>query len=199
MREATCLFLVLLPGLCGAAASGIAVKFDAQLSSRDRGLLAGVACNAATADQFDAWTDKRGSSRIEVTVRCKPHAEQQTLPVARYTDCSNARGTWTCNAGQDALMMTLPDASLLAVVAGTVPPRTAIAVVREAMHLSIPPFHGPALVLLKDRCNVSQREAVEFKGATHFQLECTPGIIQLTRDCWKDKCRYFITGGSRTN
>jgi hypothetical protein len=93
--------------------------------------------------------------------------------------------------------MTLPDASVLAVVPGTVTPRAAIAVVREAMQLSIPPFHAPALPLLKDRCNVSQREAAEFKGATHFQLECTPGTIQLTRDCWKDKCRYFIVGGSR--
>jgi hypothetical protein len=190
---------VLASGLCGATAPEAQAKFETQLSSRDRGLLAGIACEAPAADQFHAWTDKRGSSRVAVTVRCKPHAVQQTLPVARYVDCSNARGTWTCGAGLDALLMTLPDASVLAVVPGAVPPRTAIAVVRQAMQLSIPPFHASSLPLLKDRCNVSQREAVEFKGATHFQLECTPGVMQLTRDCWKDKCRYFIVGGHRTN
>ena len=194
-----CCFLALLPSLCAAAAPAVPVKGDAQLSSRDRSLLAGIACDTSGAEQFHAWADKRGSSRIKVTVRCKPHAEQQSLPVARYADCNNASGTWACGMGQDALLMTLPDASVLAVVPGMVPPRTAIAVVREAMQLSIPPFHGSALPLLKDRCNVSQREAVEFKGATHFQIECTPGTIQLTRDCWKDKCRYFITGGSRTD
>ena len=132
-------------------------------------------------------------------MRCKPHAVQQTLPVARHVECRNAKGPWSCDAGQDALLMTLPDASVLAVLPGTVPARSAIAVVREAMQLTVPPFHAPARSLLKDRCRVSQQEAVEFKGATHFRLECTPGVIQLTRDCWNDKCRYFITAGSRTD
>jgi hypothetical protein len=191
--------LALLPGLCSAAAPDAPAKSPVQLSSRDRGLLAGIACGQAGADQFQARTDKRGSSRIEVTVRCKPHATQQTLPVARHVECRNARGSWSCDAGQDAILMTLPDASVLAVVPGTVPARSAIAAVREAMQLTVPPFHAPARSLLKDRCNVSQQEAVEFKGATHFRLECTPGVIQLTRDCWNDKCRYFITAGSRTD
>jgi len=191
--------LALLPGLCSAAVPDAPAKSAVQLSSRDRGLLAGIACGQAAADQFHARTGKPGSSRIEVTVRCKPQTVQQTLPVARLVECRNAKGPWSCDAGQDALLMTLPDASVLAVLPGTVPARSAIAVVREAMQLTVPPFHAPARSLLKDRCRVSQQEAVEFKGATHFRLECTPGVIQLTRDCWNDKCRYFITAGSRTD
>ncbi len=189
-----------LPVVCGAAAPASG-KFPVQLSSHDRTLLSGIACadsGSAGVDRLDAWTTKRGSSRIEVTLRCKPHATLESLPLARYANCDNLTGVWACDQGRDALMMTLPNASVLAVVPDTVPPATAIEVVREAAELTVPPFHGPALPLLKDQCTVSQRDQAEFKGATHFRLECTPGVIQLTRDCWQDKCRYFITGGGKT-
>lgn len=95
-------------------------------------------------------------------------------------------------------MITLSNASVLAVLPGTVAARTAIEVIGETAQLSVPPFHGPAMPWLKDKCVISQGGTAEFKGATHFRLECTPGVIQLTRDCWQNKCRYFIVGGSKT-
>jgi hypothetical protein len=185
--------------LCGTAAP--AGTFPVQLSSHDRGALSRLACASTGApelDRLEAWTTKRGSGRITVELRCKPHATLESLPLARYVNCDNLTGLWTCGEGRDALMMTLSNASVLAVLPGTVAAHTAIEVVGEAAQLSVPPFHGPALPWLADKCVISQRDAAEFKGATHFRLECTPGVIQLTRDCWQNKCRYFIVGGSKT-
>jgi hypothetical protein len=101
---------------------------------------------------------------------------------------------WQCGAGHDALMVKLDESPAFALVPGVVPARTALYLVREAAKLTVPPFHKPAQSWLQDQCTVAQAREAPFKGGMHFDLMCTPGTLIVTRDCWQNRCRFFITG-----
>ncbi|MEY2854239.1 MAG: hypothetical protein RL030_1371 [Pseudomonadota bacterium] len=137
----------------------------------------------------------KGSRQISIDVKCAPHRIEESLPVARLTNCSNRTGSWSCDKGNEALQLTLPDSSVVAVVAKGIAPRTAIELVAQAARKSLPPFHGPAIVLLTDTCTVRQEPTAAFKGAVNFTIACAKGTLAMTRDCWEKTCRYFITGG----
>lgn len=195
MRAETCcaaLFL-LIPQFSGAASPAAT---EVQLSSRDRAQVTAAACGAGRdAGQLRAARQGKGSA-VEVTIRCAPHRTEASLPVAHVTTCSSDKGLWHCAPGQDALMVTLGDSPALALVPGAVPARDALYLVAEADKLAVPPFQKPARGWLQGQCTVAQVRAASFRGGTIFDLKCTPGTLLVTRDCWNDRCRFFITGSA---
>lgn len=132
---------------------------------------------------------------MQIDVKCEPHGTEESLPVARFTRCSNQKAQWSCDTGYEALQMTLPNASVVSVVPDGVTPRTAIELMEKAARQTVPPFHGPAIKLLGETCTVRQEPTAAFKGAVNFTISCTHGTLAMTRDCWEKTCRYFITGG----
>lgn len=169
---------------------------EVQLSSRDRAQVIAAACGAGRdAEQLRASRAGKGSA-VEVAVRCTPHRNELSLPVARVTSCGSEKGLWHCAPGQDALMMKLGDSPALALVPGAVPAREALYLVTEADKLTVPPFQKPARGWLQGQCTVAQMRDATFRGGTIFDLKCTPGTLLVTRDCWKDRCRFFITGST---
>jgi hypothetical protein len=188
------------PGLCGAAAATPAQTYPVQLSARDRDRVAQVACRsagAAGAERFRAYTRGRGSALIEVAVQCTSHRQEESLPVAHYTTCANGTGAWRCEDGYDAVQMRLPDSAVLAVRADGVELHTAIALIRESEKLVFPPFHTPALSLLRGTCTVTRQPDVYSAEFQRFRVDCDPGSFAISKVCPKGKCGYFITEGAR--
>jgi hypothetical protein len=178
-------------GFAGAAApAGEPVN----LSTRDAGQVAAAACTGIGAKGADhiAGSRQRGSRWIHVTVECKPHRTDQSVPVARHTTCDNAQGAWRCDPGREALLVAMPDQSILPVLPDGVTSRTAIEAVREAAKLTIRPFYRPAARVMKGRCTVGETRTASSKGMNSFQIRCGETLIVLTRDCWDGQCRYFI-------
>lgn len=177
--------------VAGAAAP---VVETVRLSTRDAGFVAQAACTgigSPGAERVDG-TKQRGSHSIQVAVECKPHKTEHSTPVARHTTCDNSQGTWRCGPGRDALLMTLPDQSVLPVLPEGVESRMAVEVIKEAARLTIRPFYRPAVKVMKGRCSVSETRTAGSKGMNNFQIRCGETLIHLTRDCWDDQCRYFI-------
>ena len=116
--------------------------------------------------------------------------------MANLTTCSNGRGLWQCDAGADALMVKVDDNAPLALVAGALPAREALSLLTETAKLTVPPFYKPAKMWLQDQCSVVGMRDATFKGGTQFDLQCTRGTLSITRDCWKNRCRFFITSGT---
>jgi hypothetical protein len=191
----------LLPALCCAAAQTSAADgetFPIRLSSRDQAAIGQIACldrGSPGVAHLNAWTQKKGSRQVKIDVKCEPHGIEESLPVARFSRCSNQAAKWSCEAGYEVLQMTLPNASVVSVVPDGVTPRTAIELMEKAARQTVPPFHGPAIKLLGETCRVRQEPVAAFKGAVNFAISCTHGTLAMTRDCWEKTCRYFITGG----
>lgn len=188
-------------GFCCPAALAMATApttFAVGLSSRDQAAVGRIACldkGSPGVAQLDAWTTTRGSRQMQIDVTCEPHRTEESLPVARFTRCTNRAGAWHCDEGFEALQMTLRDSSVVSVVPEGVTPRTAIELMAKAATQTVPPFHGPAIKFLGDTCTVRQESTAAFKGAVNFTIDCTKGRLAMTRDCWEKTCRFFITGG----
>ena len=169
---------------------------EVQLSSRDRALVTTAACAAGrSADKLQPRRAGKDSP-VEVAVQCTPHRTERSRPVAHVTTCSNDKGLWKCAAGNDALMVRLGDAPAMALIPGVVPAETALYLVTEADKLTVPPFHKPARTWMQDQCTVTQTRPATFRGGTVHELQCTAGSLSITRDCWKDRCRFFISGST---
>jgi hypothetical protein len=166
---------------------------EIQLSSRDRAQVSAAACGVAGGDAAELRASRAGKARLNVAVRCRPHGTQESLSLAHVTSCGNEGGRWKCEAGNDALMMKLGDTPEMALIAGGVPARDALYLVQEVDKLTVPPFHKPARQWLQDQCSLVQAGAAAFRGGTLFELQCTRGTLHVTRDCWKDRCRFFIS------
>jgi hypothetical protein len=198
VRLAACLVLT---GLCCPAALAMTTEpktFAIGLSSRDQAAVGRIACldkGSPGVAQLDAWTTTRGSRHMQIDVTCEPHRTEESLPVARFTRCTNRAGEWHCDEGLEAIQMTLRDSSVVSVVPEGVTPRTAIELMAKAATQTVPPFHGPAIKFLGDTCTVRQESTAAFRGAVNFTIDCTKGRLAMTRDCWEKTCRFFITGG----
>lgn len=182
-------------GLAGAAGATAATAPPVQLSARDQGLIAGMACmpiGAGAVDDLRAWTSRTIAGEIEVQVRCQPHATNYSTPVARQTSCSGMRGSWRCEPGRDVLRVALPDESVVTVIPAQVPLKEAAEAVQEAAKLTIRPFYRPAVKVMRGQCTVSSTRTSPLKGAQSFAIQCGEARITLTRDCWDGGCRYFI-------
>jgi hypothetical protein len=177
-----------------AAAQATASSQAVGLSSRDRSLIAQVACTqpgSSGADRIEgAW--QRGSRTIRVEVECRPHATAHSVPVARHTSCDNAQGAWRCGEGKDALIVPLPNETTVHVLPEGLPPPTVLEVMGEAAKLTIRPFYRPAVHVMKGRCTVSETRTSASKGMRSFQIRCGEALVVLTKDCWEGQCRYFI-------
>ncbi len=188
----------LLLATAAAANTLPAPSVAAKLSGRDRTLIAAAACTgsgASGASQIEA-TAATGNSPSQVFVRCEPHRMEEGLPVAHQTNCQREKSAWRCDAGDDALLMTLQDFTVTALVPrGGLGARAALAAATEMARLSVPPFHGPAYPLMKGTCTLHQAQKAEFTGAAHFSLDCTGASLSMTRHCAKNRCRYFIIKG----
>lgn len=186
----------LLAGTAGAAAPTKA--FPVTLSQRDQAQIAAAACGAAGApgvEQVAASTREKGSTKISAEVRCRPHAILQAFPVLHYATCGNARGAWRCDAGYDAIHVTLTDSRVLPVVAKGVAPQMAVEAVTEAEKLLVPPFHHPAVDLMRGQCSVEPHPTSPSPEMKLFDIRCAGTSMLLTRHCWTGGCRYFIPQG----
>lgn len=173
-----------------------AASTEVQLSSRDSAQVTAAACGEGRdAEQLRASRSGRNSP-VQVSVRCAPHRSELSLPVARVTSCGSEKGLWHCASAQDALMVKLGDSPALELVPGAVPAREALYLVTEADKLAVPPFQKPARGWLQGQCTVAQVRDATFRGGTIFDLKCTPGTLLVTRDCWNNRCRFFITGST---
>lgn len=185
---------LLAGGALHAGMAGAAAPEPVNLSTRDAGLVAKAACTriGSTGAEHIEGTRRGVSRSIQVTVQCKPHGTDHSVPVARHTTCDNAHGTWRCDPGRDALLVAMPDASTLPVLADGVTSLAAIEAVRQAAKLTIRPFYRPAARVMKGSCTVSETRTARSKGMNSFQIRCGETLIVLTRDCWDGQCRFFI-------
>jgi hypothetical protein len=187
---------ILLPG--AAMAATLVKTYPVNLAQRDRILLATAACKpvgVAEAVRIDATTRKKDSSDITAEVRCKPHTSVGAYPLLRYATCNNSGGSWRCDEGYDVIHMKLPDVPELPVVPRGVSPQMAIEAITEASKLQVPPFHHPAIYLMRGRCSVAPHPASPSPEMKLFDIGCDGTGMLLTRHCWKDGCRYFISEG----
>lgn len=134
-----------------------------------------------------------GASRLVASVLCVAHGKEGEIPVARAAQCEKKAGAWKCAEARDALVMTLYDDSVLALVVEGVRAVEAIQVVNTIADMATPPFQNGAIDVLQDQCVLRQLPKALFKGATHFTLDCMPATVAVTRDCWDNRCRFFIT------
>ena len=186
-------------GFCAAAAPSLD-KESVQLSTRDRELVTEAACRsigAAGADKLEAFTRGRGAATIHATVQCKPHRQEESLPLAHYTTCSNGTGVWRCEDGHDAVQMRMRDSSVVAVRAGDVGFATAIELIGEAEKLVYPPFHTPALTLTRGTCTVARKPDIYSAEFQRYGVDCDAGSFDISKVCPGKKCGYFITQGAR--
>lgn len=158
--------------------------------------LASLACPGDEPDRIDHIepTAFTAPGRQQVTVRCRPHGAEARLLTARQSICSRERGRWQCAPARDVLLMQLRDGSTLAVAPEGLAAEMAVHAVLEASQTTVPPFHKPALWMLRGTCTVRQAPVADFRNATEFAMACNGGTIYLTRHCPQpDKCRYFVT------
>jgi hypothetical protein len=167
----------------------------ATLSVLEQKVLAASTCGSMGLDSAAART--AGKSSTMASVRCLPHGKAGEVPLARVAQCAKQGATWTCVPARDALMLKMPDESVLALVVDGVRPAEAIQTVNSIADLSVPPFQGGATEVLQDQCSLRQLPERAFKGATHFSLDCIGGTLAVTRDCWNGRCRFFITQATK--
>jgi ribosomal protein L11 len=194
------LLLILFALPAGSADAAMAKTYRVQLATRDAQQVGALACAgiaSGAAERLEASTLRRGSAQVSVEVQCKSHRVEGATPVAHRTTCSNRTGQWQCEPGVDAMLMTLRPQQVVAVIPDGINAPVAITLVTEANKLTVPPFQNPASWLMVDTCKVSKGAQQEFKGAAHFSIDCTGGRLAITRDCWGEKCRYFITAGEK--
>jgi len=177
---------MVLSASLGAAAPAAKIT----LSAQEQKVMAGAACGAAG---LDAATPRSTRTGVSASVRCRSHAKDGEVPVAKVAQCEKKGAAWKCAPARDALLVTLFDDSVLSVVAEGVRAVEAVQVVDTVAGMSVPPFQNGAIDVMKDECTLRQLPERLFKGATHFKLDCIPATIDLTRDCWDGKCRFFIT------
>src|SRR5512139_2309881 len=113
MRRMVCRGMVLV-GLVLSAGIAAAAAAKVPLSAQDQKLLAAATCGA---NGLDSATGRSGLSGPEASVRCRPHGKEGQVPVARVAQCQKAAGAWKCAPARDALMLTMADDSVLALVA----------------------------------------------------------------------------------
>lgn len=191
--------LALQPGMADAATPTASIRV--QLSTQDKARIGAAACSGIGSDgaeRIEARRNAQTPRSMEADVYCRPHGETESLPLVHVTRCSNGAGTWKCEPGSDASLLSVSKSSTVAVVADGVTLHMAIYLVREAAQLTVPPFHRPASSYMSDKCIVTRATTQAFKGATHFAIDCAHGNLALTRDCWPQGCRVFITGGDQT-
>jgi hypothetical protein len=164
------------------------------LSAQERKVMAAASCTTG----LDTATARSvGVSRVVASVRCVAHGKDGEVPVASVAQCQKKAGAWKCDPARDALVMTLHDDSVLALVVEGVRAVEAIQVVNTIADMSVPPFQNGAIDVLQDQCVLRQLPERLFKGATHFTLDCMTGTVAVTRDCWDKRCRFFITDAKK--
>lgn len=190
----------LLLALCGVAVvAGAATPGPVNLSQRDRAQVAAAACGAAgtgAADGLRAYATAKGPGAITVEVSCKPHAQFGAMPLFHHRTCRNATGAWRCGAGLESVRMTLPDARQLPVIADGVTPELAIEIITEGTKLQVPPFHHPAILLMRGQCRVAPHPTSPAPDMKRFDITCDDSSMLLTKHCWNGGCRYFIAEGT---
>jgi hypothetical protein len=190
-----------MAALCSlAAGAGAAVQTaPVSLGQKDRTQVTAAACGSVgvtAAERLRAYTAKPGAASITVEVYCQPHAKIGAFPLFRYNTCRNAAGTWRCDAGKDAVQMTLPDSRPLPVIADGVAPQLAVEIITEGTKLQVPPFHHPAILLMRGECKVSPHPTSPSPQMKRFDIACDDSTMLLTKDCWQAGCRYFISEGT---
>jgi hypothetical protein len=191
---------VVVSGIALAGAVAVAAATPPgkiELTKQEQNAMAAQACAATGLDVAAARSS--GASRVAASVRCKPHGKEGEVPVARVAQCEKKAGAWKCAAARDALMVTMFDDSVLALVSDGVRAAEAIQTVTTVAGASVPPFQNGAIDVLQDECTLRQLPERLFKGATHFTVQCTPGTLEVTRDCWEGRCRFFITNAKRSD
>jgi hypothetical protein len=191
---------VVVSGIALAGAVAVAAATPPgkiELTKQEQNAMAAQACAALGLDAAEARS--AGASRVAASVRCKPHGKEGEVPVARVAQCEKKAGAWKCAAARDALMVTMFDDSVLALVSDGVRAAEGIQTITTVAGASVPPFQNGAIDVLQDQCTIRQLPERLFKGATHFTVQCTPGTLEVTRDCWEGRCRFFITNAKRSD
>jgi hypothetical protein len=180
-----------------AGAAGAATKsFPASLTEHDRKQVAAAACgDSAAAGSMTATTSVKGSARITVEVRCLPHGSLGRSPLVHVTNCSNARGAWHCEGGDEAILVTLSNATVVPVVAKDLPPLQAVVLITAASKELVPPFHTPGINLLRGQCRISPNPKTPSPDMQQFDIGCSGTSMVLTKHCSAGGCRYFIPQG----
>lgn len=177
-----------------ATAGSAAPAGKVTLAAQDQKSLS-ASCGADGFDNATARSARGGG--VAASVRCKTHGKEGDVPLARVTQCQKKSGAWKCAPTRDALLLTMFDDSVLALVNDGVPAPEAIQAVNTVAGASVPPFQKGAIEVLQDQCSIRQLPERLFKGATHFKVECTAATLDVTRDCWDGRCRFFITNATR--
>jgi hypothetical protein len=182
----------------GAAVSAATQSWPARLTAQDKERIAIAACGSSTAvaaSSMVATTTTRGSSRNTVDVRCPPHGSLGRSAIAHVTTCSNAQGAWRCEAGDEAILVRLSNATVVPVIATNIPPLQAVVLITAASKEIVPPFHTPAVTMLRGQCRISPNPKTPSPDMQQFDIRCTGTSMQLTKLCWSGGCRYFIPQG----
>jgi hypothetical protein len=166
------------------------------LSAQEQKVMA-AACGAAGLDT--ATPRQKGASGAAASVRCRPHGKDGEVDVARVAQCEKKGGAWKCAPARDALLIPLFDDSVLALVAEGVRGVEAVQVAESVAAMKVPPFQRGAIDVLQGECTLTQLPERLFKGATHFKVDCAAATLELTRDCWDKRCRFFITNSIRND
>jgi len=164
------------------------------LSAQEQKTMAAL-CGTAGLDS--ATPRPVGASGAAASVRCRAHGKDGEVDVARVAQCEKKSGAWKCAPARDALLVPLYDDSVLALVASGVRSVEAVQVAETVAGMKVPPFQRGAIDVLQGECTLNQLPERLFKGATHFKLDCVAATLELTRDCWDKRCRYFITNSVR--
>ncbi len=83
-------------------ASAATPSYPAQVSRRDKEVIAAKACTGASssgAERIDPTRRRKDSGTITASVQCLPHSTFGSLPLVHYTDCSNAGGACAAKRG----------------------------------------------------------------------------------------------------
>lgn len=196
MKRSYCGFIAGAWLVGGSAVGAATSSHPARLPESDTKQIASLACgDPAAADSMVGTSSAKTPARITVAVSCLPHGALGRSPLARVTTCSNARGAWRCEAGEEAILVTLPNAAVVPVVAKGLPPLQAVVLITAASKQIVPPFHTPAASMMKGQCRISPHPKPPAPDMQQFDIQCTGTSMLLTKQCWTGGCRYFIPQG----
>jgi len=180
--------------LITAACCCVTPASEIALSPAARASLAAAACWSVGATRIETLRARAVEKRpadVTADVKCLAHMEEDSHPVSHYTRCEQHGGTWKCDDGYNALMLSPTNGPALLLIPKGMSFRAALDLLPDLATLRNR-VGRPAMSYLHGRCAVGR--SVPFKDAEQFDFVCDDGRreITLTRDCVRNPCRVYL-------
>jgi hypothetical protein len=196
MRRTLIAIAILVTGFgADAPRAEIVDLAEVKLSQHDQKQIQELACiepHGVNANVIRAHRAK-WQRTISIRVECKPHSNEQGLPVGYFTNCDNNAGIWSCESGHAALEIESPIGEILLEPNSTVDTKLSLEILRFA--LTQKTFQGIQILpaLSEAILNVW---TIRSLSADSWQISGYLFEMTISRDCRESKCAFRMTNFS---